>query len=569
MTSADERDRMVSEEYADLLIEYNGDMSVFDAFSDATVHIINFFYAVVHVPVETINENIIVEMGYSVMPTLYGIISEASLESSGIFRIRNIPAFNLRGQGVLIGIIDTGIDYTNPIFQYADQTTRIAAIWDQTLSSDNFPQNMGYGTEYMREQINEALQSENPLDIVPSIDLIGHGTMVAGISGGNEVPDSNFYGVASEAEFAVVKLKEAKQYLRDFFFVREDAICYQKTDIIFGVQYLIDLSVRLQRPMIICISLGSSQSGHDGRGVLSNYLSLIATRPGIVVVVAAGNEGNERRHYFGTVNRTVGYDTVELNIGENENGFTMELWGQAPSIYSVDILSPSGEFVPRIVSGVDVHRTISFVFEETIIYIDYQIVESQSGDQLILFRFDKPSPGIWRINVYESGDLSLGFHIWLPMEELITDETYFVRSNPYTTVLSLGNAETPITVTAYDDGDDSLYLNASRGYTRIGFIKPEIAAPGVNVIGPTLDQGFAEYTGTSVSAAHAAGIAAMIMEWGNVDGNLPGMNTVTMKKLIIRGARRDVDIVYPNRDWGYGILDIYNVFDSLRIGIVL
>lgn len=562
-----ERNRIISEDYADLIIEYNGNTSVFEQFPDSTVQIINIQLAFVHVPVSFITQDIVYRMGYSVLPTCFGIISESSLEASGVFQLRNIPIFNLRGQGILIGIIDTGVDYTNPIFQYADNTTRIVSIWDQTIVSDNPPTGMEYGTEYTREQINEALQNDNPLSVVPSTDDIGHGTMLAGISGGNEVAESGFMGVASDAEFAVVKLKPAKQFLKDFFYIPDNAVCFQETDIFLGVQYLYDLSIRLGRPMVICIALGSSQGAHDGLGTLSTYISNISTTPQIGVVVAAGNEGNNRRHYSGRINPTIGYDTVELNVGENEPGFSMELWGSAPDIYSIDILSPSGEYIPRIVAGRNEHRVISFIFEATIIYVDYQMVESQSGEQLILIRFDNPSQGIWRFNVYERGGLNLGFNIWLPMEGFISENTYFIRSDPYTTLLTLGNAVFPLTVTAYNDADDSLYLDSSRGFTRINRIKPEIAAPGVNVTGPTLDGSFAPYTGTSVSAAHMTGIAALIYEWGIVRGNLPLMSTVELKNLIIRGAKRDINLIYPNRDWGYGILDIFNAFDALRGGI--
>jgi subtilisin family serine protease len=562
-----ERNRIISEDYADLIIEYNGNTSVFEQFPDSTVQIINIQLAFVHVPVSFITQDIVYRMGYSVLPTCFGIISESSLEASGVFQLRNIPIFNLRGQGILIGIIDTGVDYTNPIFQYADNTTRIVSIWDQTIVSDNPPTGMEYGTEYTREQINEALQNDNPLSVVPSTDDIGHGTMLAGISGGNEVAESGFMGVAPDAEFAVVKLKPAKQFLKDFFYIPDNAVCFQETDIFLGVQYLYDLSIRLGRPMVICIALGSSQGAHDGLGTLSTYISNISTTPQIGVVVAAGNEGNNRRHYSGRINPTIGYDTVELNVGENEPGFSMELWGSAPDIYSIDILSPSGEYIPRIVAGRNEHRVISFIFEATIIYVDYQMVESQSGEQLILIRFDNPSQGIWRFNVYERGGLNLGFNIWLPMEGFISENTYFIRSDPYTTLLTLGNAVFPLTVTAYNDADDSLYLDSSRGFTRINRIKPEIAAPGVNVTGPTLDGSFAPYTGTSVSAAHVTGIAALIYEWGIVRGNLPLMSTVELKNLIIRGAKRDINLIYPNRDWGYGILDVFNVFDALRGGI--
>jgi Subtilase family. len=336
-----------------------------------------------------------------------------------------------------------------------------------------------------------------------------------------------------------------------------------------GLIYLNNLSQRLQRPIVICIALGSSQGAHDGLGTLSTYVSVTASIPGVGIIVAAGNEGNARRHYSGRVDPSTGYDTVDLNVAENEPGFSMEIWGISPDIYSVDILSPSGEYIPRIVAGRNEHRVVNFIFEETIIYVDFQMVEGQSGEQLILMRFEKPSAGIWRFNVYESGGLNRGFNIWLPMAGFISEGTYFIRSDPYTTILTLGNALNSLTVTAYNDADDSLYLNSSRGFTTTNRIKPEVAAPGVNVLGPTLGGGFADFTGTSVAAAHTAGIAALIFEWGYIRGNIPLMSTVEMRNLLIRGARRDADAVYPNRDWGYGILDLYNVFDALRGGLSL
>lgn len=259
-----------------------------------------------------------------------------------------------------------------------------------------------------------------------------------------------------------------------------------------------------------------------------------------------------------------GFNTVELYVGENEPGFSMELWGDSPGLFAIDIQTPSGEYVPRMVPRLDENREVSFIFEETLIYIDFQIVESQSGDQLILMRFHNPASGIWRFNVYGGVEVNAGFHIWLPMEGFISNNTYFIRSDPYTTILSLGNAEIPITVTGYNITDDSLYLNASRGYSRTGQIKPEIAAPGVNILSPSLNQSFNEVTGTSPAAAHTAGVAAMLLEWAIVRGNQLSFNTIDMKIFMIRGARRDINIQYPNRDWGYGILDVFNIFDVLR-----
>lgn len=561
---SEERERITSEEYADFLVQYSGDPSLLERFQDATVNTINFFYAVVHVPVSQVTDNIIVKRGYSALPRLYGLISQASLEASGISRLRNISNFNLRGQGVLIGIIDTGIDYTNPVFQYADGTTRITTIWDQTIQSENYPEFAGYGTVYTREQINEALQSANPLGIVPTMDEVGHGTMVAGIAAGSEIPDRGFYGVAPEAEIAVVKLKPAKQFLKDFFRVPQDVLCYQGNDIMFAADYLVEFAKQVNRPIAISIAIGTSQGPHDGRTFLGSYLSLRSEDIGVAVIIAAGNEGNARRHYFGIVDRNRGYDEVELNIGENEQGFSMELWGASPNTYSIDILSPSGEYVPRITARLVESREVSFIFERTIIYIDFVMVEAQSGDQLILVRFSDPDPGIWRFRVYGRGYLELSFHIWLPMSGFVSEDTFFIRSDPYTTILSPGNTQTPITITAYNQEDDSLYQQASRGYTRTLNIKPDLAAPGVGILSPSLNHDFTEVTGTSASAAHTTGVAAMLLEWGIVNGNYSNMNTLEMKMFMIRGARRDVDLIYPNQDWGYGILDVYSVFDRIR-----
>jgi subtilisin family serine protease len=388
--------------------------------------------------------------------------------------------------------------------------------------------------------------------------------MLAGIAAGNEVPDSGFFGIAPEAELVVVKLKQAKQYLRDFFIVPEKVPCYQENDIMFATDYLIRKAVQLNKPMAICVALGTAQGAHDGRGTLSSYLSLQASEIGIGIVVAAGNEGNARRHYYGKVDPSTGYDTVELSVGENEPGFSMELWGDSPGVFSIDIQTPTGEYVPRIVPRLDENRDVSFIFEQTTIIIDYQIIESQSGDQLILMRFHNPAPGIWRFNVYGRADMNIGFNIWLPMEGFISENTFFVRSDPYTTILSLGNALLPVTVTAYNNEDDSLYLNASRGYTRTGVVKPDIAAPGVNITAPGINQDYTQVTGTSPAAAHTAGITAMLLEWAVVKGNMPTVNTLDLKIFMIRGARRDIEIKYPNRDWGYGILDVYNIFDTLR-----
>lgn len=551
-------------EYVDFIVEFGSNLDSLAAIENSCHTPINNTHAAVFIPVNRIPENIIQQYGYGIFPSCFGLMDTGSLEASGVTRLRNIPTFALRGQGVIIGIIDTGIEYTHNAFKNADGTSRIISIWDQTIQAGPPPEGFYYGTEYTQQQINLALQNSNPLSIVPSVDADGHGTFLAGIAAGSPSEENNFSGVVPSAEIVVVKLKQAKPFTRQFFFIPEGPVCYQESDILFGINYLVNIANRLMRPMAICIGFGTSQGAHDERGVLSSYISTIADQRGFVVSIAAGNEGNSRHHFEGIVASGAEFETVELRVGPNEPGFSMELWGNAPSTFSIDILSPTGEFIPRIPARIGETRVIRFIFEETIIYVDYQIVEAQTGDQLILIRFDRPTEGIWRFRVYSSSDLESRFHMWLPISGFISSDTYFTESSPYTTLTSPGNTIIPIVSTAYDYNNQSLYINASRGYTRNNNISPDLAAPGVNVIGPALNNGYRTSSGTSIAAAHVAGVSAMVLEWGISEGNYTQLDSVEVKNLLLRGAERDPNNTYPNRDWGYGILDIYNSFNSLR-----
>lgn len=558
-----DRDRIIGEDFFDLIIEYRTYTGLIELFGEEALHRIDEIYAVLHVPVEQFFAEIS-NVRYAEIPLLFGLTDVTSLDASRVLDLRQTPAFNLRGEGVIIAIIDTGIDYTNPVFIRPDGTSKILSIWDQTINTGPTYQEANFGTIYSREQINQALASDDPLSIVPSMDENGHGTMLAGIAAGNDVEEENFYGVAPDADLIIVKLREAKQITRRFFRVPNNVTCFQENHIMWALRYCNQEARRLNRPLVICFGIGSSQGGHTGRSPLSVVLNIVADLPDTVVVTSAGNEGNLGRHYYGVIDPTIGSNTVELNVSENDKQFAMELWGDPPGIYSIDVLSPSGEYIPRIPASIRVGRVISFIFEQTTLYVDYSTIESQTGDQLILIRFDNASAGIWRFNVYGHGDLATGFHIWLPMGNFISENTYFIQPNIFTTVLSPGTTTYPITVTSYNPVNNNLYVNAGRGYTRNNTIKPEIAAPGVNYLAPSLNHTFQAFTGTSVSAAHTAGVVALILEWGTVRGNEPGMDSNVLKNHLIRGARRSTNLTYPNRDWGYGILDVFKVFENMR-----
>lgn len=561
----EEKYKITSNDYADLFIVYNRNEQLLKRFPGATTHIFNTRYAIAYPPADILNQNFIGQYGYVPLPHLYGLSSEISLEASEVNKLRQLPGFNLRGKGVLVALIDTGIDYTNPIFRHPDGRSKIAALWDQTIDSvDQYPTNAFYGTVYSNEQINLALGSNNPLDIVPSTDEIGHGTMLAGIMIGSEVPDSEFSGVVPDADIIIVKLKQAKQNLREFFIIPPDVPCYQETDIMRAYQYIMETALQLKRPCAVCIGLGSSQGSHDGKGPLNNMLDFFADLTGFTFSIAAGNEGNKRRHFSSKIDPSVRSSTVELNVGENELGFTMEIWGDAPDTYSIDILSPSGEYIPRIAESLKTNQEIRFIFETTMISINYRLVETYTGEQLILLRFHKPTPGVWRLQVYSRGDFPGSYNIWLPMNGFISEDTYFVNADRYITITSPGNTTTPLTMTAYNPANYALYEQASRGYSRNGYIKPDLAAPGVNIIVPNLSKEFTTASGTGLAAAHTAGITAIMLEWGIVNGFYPSMNSTVVKKYLIRGANRSKTLQYPNRDWGYGIIDLYNVFNIFR-----
>lgn len=322
------RSRILNEDFADFMLKSGVALDDIKAGQDICYDVLNPDTVVVYIPIINLPNNFIHLYGYGAYPNLYGLLDIASVEESGIARVRNIPNLNLLGQGVLIGIVDTGIDYTHTAFKNADGTSKIFSIWDQTIESETSrPEGFNFGTEYTQLQLNLALASDNPLSVVPSFDENGHGTYLAGIVAGTRSEENDFTGVVPDAELLVVKLKPAKKFLKDFFCIPEDATCFQKNDLMHGIKYLVDAANKVKRPLSLIIGIGTSQGAHDERGALSTYLSSIAVQSGVAVVLAAGNEGSSGHHYSGTVKKASKYDTVELKVGPNVSGFSMELWG--------------------------------------------------------------------------------------------------------------------------------------------------------------------------------------------------------------------------------------------------
>ena len=558
-------ERIISEDYADFIIEIGfRENEARQEYKDLCIQDIGYKFSAIYYPLSEINPISVGEDTYIAIPKLFGLMDTSAVEATGALRLQRVRGTSLTGNGVIVGFIDTGIDYTNDIFKNVTGRTRILSIWDQSDQSGTHPQGIEFGSEYTREDIDRALQSENPYSIVPTKDTQGHGTFMAGVACGSEDVENNFIGAANESQIAVVKLKKAKKYLRDFYLIEENVQdVYQENDIMQAVTYLRNLSRRESKPLVLVLGLGTGSGQRSGGSALSQQLNDLGEMIGCCVVTCAGNEGNARLHYKGSVLNKE-YEDVELRVGEGTNGFTMELWGNSPDIISVAFISPSGEMISRIPARVGQSDTVEFLLEKSKIDISYSLVEAGGGDELIFMRFIDPTPGVWIIRVYGNNILEGDYNIWLPIKQFIDKETYFLKPNPDITLTVPSTTQATITVAAYDNMTNALFTDSSRGFTRTNEIKPDITAPGVNVYGPGINNNYVRKSGTSVAAALVAGNCAQLMQWGIVEKNETQMKTNYIKNFLIRGAIRDRNIVYPSKEWGYGKVNVYEAFSILR-----
>lgn len=571
---------VLSEEYLDYLAEYFVEELANEAQEDTCYSIASNRFAVLYEQGEKYSINQL--SGVKIIPRCFGLISSAPvLETTGVTKVQRQPGLNLYGQGILVGFIDTGIDYAHPAFISSSGESRIVSIWDQTIQEDGeygkIPEGFYYGREYTQEEINCALQSEEPLRIVPSRDTNGHGTFQAGIACGNSIVEEEFSGIAPYASICVVKCKEAKQNLRDYYFIDTKEPCYAENDIMLAVRYLWLQAVKRQVPLVICLGMGTNQGGHSSGGILGSMLQEYGDYRGIFTVAGGGNEGNASHHYQSEQFGEGLEEEVEIRVGEREYGFTVELWSDATDLFSVGLISPDGEYSGKTLARLGETREIRFLFGGTVVTIEYLINSYENGDQCVRMRFQTPSPGIWRIRVFNDSNYANRFNMWLPMTGFLSQDTYFIMSNPNTTICDPGNNEGMITTSYYDSYSDAVVAESGRGYTRTGEVKPDFCAPGINIFGPMAYRGnypvnaqqrqerarYSFESGASKAAAVTAGVVALLAEWAFVLGNDIGMDTSKAKKYLIRGADRE-GLVTPSRIWGNGKLDLFGVFESLR-----
>lgn len=556
---------ILSEKYADIILPVYSDF--LEEYAEWGAQIFNRYYGMVHYPLAEEFYPDFYEYGffYNTLPKLYTLLDTVSLDASGITTVQTQPALNLKGADVLLGFIDTGIDYTHPAFRKTDGSSRIYGLWDQTVQEGAPPFDLEYGSAYNNEELNLALASENPLSVIPSEDTNGHGTFLAGVAGGSTLPRSDFNGAAPESMLAVVKLKEAKQYLKTFFLANGEQPAYQSTDIMMGIRYLTLLAEKLKKPLVLCLGLGTNQGPHAGVSPVDSMLGIADNYRGLHSVVAAGNEAGKAHHYYGNFSGNETFKEVEILVAENTSGFCVEFWSDPPEVYAVGFESPLGEIVQKLSPRISFSENISFILENTKIFVSSEMFQTVSGNQLIFIRFSEPTQGIWKIRIYTNIPGQGTFHMWLPITGLAKPDVTFIQPNPDTTLTAPSDSASVITAAAYNAYNNSLFLNSSRGYTRSGQIKPDLAAPGVNVFGPAPNNRFITLSGTSVSAAITAGGCALLVEWGMRRTPARIFNNTELKTLLIRGAKRNPERLYPNREWGYGTLDIYQVLSTLTL----
>lgn len=450
-------------------------------------------------------------------------------------------SYNLTGEGILVGFLDTGIDYTHNAFKDADGNTRIEYIYD-----------LENGIVYDKNKINEALKSENPFSVVPEIDLSGHGTHVAGIAcaGGNINFDN--YGVAYKSSIAMVKIT-GENSLRAAL----------STQLMRGLKFLMDKSNEINKPLVVNISLSTNDGSHNGSSLLEKYIQTFTQLQKAVIVVAAGNEGNSAHHVGGKMKKE---EDLDLNIGYGEKVIMLDFFKPVLVDVSVEVISPTG-----ISTGpMELSESYKERFagrEKIVVYSTGPKPFDIQGQTTIsiLPLGDTITSGGWRIIVRKLNNYEGYFDIWLPIAEGLNERTRFLQPSVYNTLGIPATVEGVISVGSYNFLNNNLSAFSGRGVVRPEWlIKPDLVAPGENILSTVEEQGFDTKSGTSMAAPQVAGICALLFEWGIIRNNDPFLYGERIKYYLIKGAKRTIfGEAYPNPDLGYGFVCLDRTMELL------
>ena len=542
----------------ELIVKYTGDIqSVAKRFGASAVVLLGG-YAIVTMPQEHINEFAdCAEVVYIEKPHRLFFSDRQALERSCVYYAWSEP-YSLGGEGVLAAVIDSGIDWKNTDFRNPDGSTRIFKLWDQTVAPESSgyapPEGYVVGTEYNRDVINLALSGDEAAlrSMNLSRDYSGHGTFVTGIAAGNgQGMAGSFRGVAFESELIIVKLGDSEQ--RQF---------PRTTRLMEAVNYCIMEAQKAGKPVVINLSFGNNQGSHDGTDLLSTYLNAASDVWKNVIVCGSGNEAGNGIHASGMLSgRKV--ESVELAVGEYESGFNLQLWKNYSDEYGVELIAPSGERSGNLRTyGAD-----RASLDNTQVYVYYGQPTPYSRYQQLYFEFVPAggyvTPGVWRIVLTPVRIVDGRYDLWLQESATLNEDTRFFSPSEETTLTVPSAAGKVITVGAYNSRTDAYADFSGRGYTRTNDnIKPDIVAPGVNIVSTAVNGGYTVRSGTSMAVPFVSGSAALLMQWGIVKRNDPYLYGEKVKAYLIRTARHLPGEPVPSKRTGWGALCLRNVFGT-------
>lgn len=475
----------------------------------------------------------------------------------------------LNGRGVLLAVLDSGITWDLGVFRKADGSTRIRYLWDQTVPGETddmgygkTPDGFSFGTEYTEEEINAALNMSvlERYRRIPSRDLTGHGTAVAGIAAGRS-GDGLYTGAAPEAELIVVKLG----------LPREEGFP-RTTEILRGVTYVLRKAQQLNMPLVINLSFGNSYGSHDGSSLLERFLDNASEIGRTAICVGSGNEGASRGHFVGNITRD---SRVELAVGNYERSLNIQLWKNYSDVFRIRLQSPGGEDAELSTNIQGGKYTLELEQTRILVYLGeplpYAVAQEIYLD-MIPVTGNYINAGIWTIRLEPVVTVTGQYYLYLPAGSGMGDSTGFYRSTPQVTLTVPSTAMKVITVGAYDpvygtyaDFSGRGYADSTRtiGVAAAGLTKPDLVAPGVNIQAPDVYGSFTPVTGTSFATPIVSGAAVLLMEWGIVRGNDPFLYGEKVKAYLRKGARPlRGETEYPNDRVGYGKLCVAESFPN-------
>lgn len=548
---------VLSGNYETYLITYRGDLAESLAKIDyADVFITERYFAIAYVKngmlsqfLKDVPEIILIEPNYPYT------LSELSIKDSGISYVINKGNLPLDGEGVIVGIIGTGIDYLNSRFINEAGESRIVAMWDQTILTGPFPIVLGFGTEYTKEDLTSIIRAKEanklPNEPLPSSNEEGFDTAIAGIIGGRKLEgDDLFSSIAPKCEFAIVNLAPATESYLDYIGVEKDfKNVYPTSRIAVALRYLSYVQNKLKKPMVVYLPLGCNIGERNGGSILEQYIDIIGQKRDFCIVTNTGSEGHGETHNSGTINATGETNEIPLNVSENQKSLFLSLYTKDSDIVIVTIISPSGEPLVKIAMDQNLNLISNVVNN---IQYTYGVQRTPGANISLNLMIRNLPAGIWKISLYGEYIYNGLFDIFLFQKELLQPGTRFVIPDPFTTLTTPCSSATTLVTSYYDNVRNIIAPSSGRGYPRSGAIKPTVTCEGIELLTTGVNNSLVNSSGAAMGGAILAGAIALIYQWGLVQGNNPRLFPVQIRNLLIASTVKLEDIIYPNEEWGFG-----------------